>query len=495
MEAMGFSTEEPGQPAAEQSVQQAEIDSINEQAWAIRHAEVERAFELSQQALDRSTSGIFAHQPYLKGQSAGLTTQAFLNQDQGHLDLALTQALDALSILETLPNSRVTVDALRVINWIYYFIGDFGAAVDFGLRGLKLARELELVQEQAYCLDALAMVYGASGDTRQAIDSQEEAVRLIRVAGDANLESTILNNLAMNLMEAGQLSAALENGQAGLEIAQKNGWTEQVISILDTLGQIYQRMGDYPRSEQVFREGLQLTGQGKHDLSAVYCLLGLGASLLGQKEIMQAEVNTLKALELATRLGTRPVEVQCHQQLSEIYEQQGSLRQALEHYKRFYQLNQQVFNENSSKRLDILKIVFQMETARRDAEIYRLRTVALQHEVDERQRAETELKRLATLDPLTNLYNRRHFFHLANVHFQQADRFGLPLSAMMIDADYFKLINDQYGHAVGDDVICKISAFIREHLRMPPKRPAVTAFTPPGVAAPKSLFTSYSRPK
>ena len=64
-----------------------------------------------------------------------------------------------------------------------------------------------------------------------------------------------------------------------------------------------------------------------------------------------------------------------------------------------------------------------------------------------------EVQRLATLDGLTNVNNRRHFMELAQLAFENARRFGQPLSAMMLDVDHFKGINDRFGHHVGDQVL------------------------------------------
>jgi diguanylate cyclase (GGDEF)-like protein len=74
----------------------------------------------------------------------------------------------------------------------------------------------------------------------------------------------------------------------------------------------------------------------------------------------------------------------------------------------------------------------------------------LQVEIKERQRAETELRRLATYDSLTNALNRRAFLEGARAHFAQAKAAAIPLAMLMFDLDRFKQINDRYGHAAGD---------------------------------------------
>ena len=73
-----------------------------------------------------------------------------------------------------------------------------------------------------------------------------------------------------------------------------------------------------------------------------------------------------------------------------------------------------------------------------------------------------ELERLATIDGMTGIYNRRHFLTLADREWQRARRYDRPISFLMIDIDYFKLINDTHGHQVGDDMITHLARVTRE---------------------------------
>ena len=77
-----------------------------------------------------------------------------------------------------------------------------------------------------------------------------------------------------------------------------------------------------------------------------------------------------------------------------------------------------------------------------------------------------ELERLANTDYLTNLYNRRRFFQAAEDEFAGAIRSRNPISITLMDLDFFKRINDTYGHMVGDQVLIHIAKIIRMHCRV-----------------------------
>lgn len=75
-----------------------------------------------------------------------------------------------------------------------------------------------------------------------------------------------------------------------------------------------------------------------------------------------------------------------------------------------------------------------------------------------RERDETELYKLATIDMLTGLYNRRAFIDLAGREIARARRQKSPFAVLMIDLDLFKRVNDDYGHQAGDQVLADFAA-------------------------------------
>jgi diguanylate cyclase (GGDEF)-like protein/PAS domain S-box-containing protein len=76
-----------------------------------------------------------------------------------------------------------------------------------------------------------------------------------------------------------------------------------------------------------------------------------------------------------------------------------------------------------------------------------------------------QVHQLAITDALTGIFNRRHLFELASREFERARRFSRPLTLVMCDIDHFKLVNDTYGHLIGDQVLHMVAERFRRNLR------------------------------
>ena len=86
-------------------------------------------------------------------------------------------------------------------------------------------------------------------------------------------------------------------------------------------------------------------------------------------------------------------------------------------------------------------------------------------DITQRKQVEAELKHMATHDPLTGLYNRKVLDELLNNDIKRAIRYKHSLSVFMLDIDYFKKINDTYGHQAGDTVLHNFAGVIETSIR------------------------------
>ncbi len=91
--------------------------------------------------------------------------------------------------------------------------------------------------------------------------------------------------------------------------------------------------------------------------------------------------------------------------------------------------------------------------------------VRIAHNITERKKMEEELKKLASTDRLTQAYNRLKFEEIITREIERVKRYNQSLSMAMLDIDYFKKVNDTYGHLAGDYVLKTIADIVRENIR------------------------------
>ena len=100
-----------------------------------------------------------------------------------------------------------------------------------------------------------------------------------------------------------------------------------------------------------------------------------------------------------------------------------------------------------------------------DEESLVIGTVGVALQVTGRQTTDESMKYLATHDPLTDLANYRALLSAFDTELQRSDRTGRPFTALLLDVDGLKLINDRHGHLVGSKVLCRLANVLKRSCR------------------------------
>ncbi len=205
------------------------------------------------------------------------------------------------------------------------------------------------------------------------------------------------------------------------------------------------------------------------------CLLARGDAHSAREVLQDAAL-----LREETQVLDLPFDrMQVHQVLAEANEQLGDAQAALGHLRQAHALFEELVGRSARARFIALDVNHQLQQAQRErdsavslqrqAESDRKQlaelNAALQAKMDETQCLHAQLSEQALRDPLTGLHNRRYLFEVVPGLLELARRQSSPLCVVLLDLDHFKLLNDTFGHAAGDEVLTRFASLLLSTLR------------------------------
>ncbi len=299
-----------------------------------------------------------------------------------------------------------------------------------------------------------------AGQPKRALRVLEESLALERKLGAERMVGVTLVNLSDNALKDRNYTRAAQYAQESLASAQKTGDKTTEATARINLGQTYLGTGRLADGKKQFELGLQRLEQenNKPDLQAALREYGEALERAGDL------AGSLSAYHRERDISNELFEKRRQQamlELQEKYETEKKQRQ-IELLSRENQVKgAEIDNRRLQQRVWwLLALVFALAAAVVGLLYRKVRHTNAQLEVKN-----LELKAQSTLDPLTSLYNRRHFQdYMRSLKMQ--DHAGDTVGALfLLDVDHFKHINDNYGHAAGDAVLKMIAENLRIALR------------------------------
>lgn len=431
------------------------------------------------------------HQPWLY-QLARLTEAAALNiANRAHEGLQATS--EALAWAQLNENTSLSTLALLIRGDLYTGSGDFYTA----LQGLQQAEALATSEQvwfnKGVIASAIALVYEYRNENQLAIPKYQQAVDYQRQSGNSFQLSAALYGLGRAQKNIGQVETAETHLTESLALAKQAHSLNGMAYAQSELGRIDLIRGNLDSAEQTFRESLAIFEQTRLQPALFELNLTLANVLIVQKKLPDAKAH----IDLAYQYIDPQHMAEQTSILNEVYAMylavSGDVQQAYEMFNQVALIRNQLSSQQSAEKLHQIRAQHEVDLAERETRLLEQQNRLQQLQLESSQQRSTLLillsvglvvilallallmvrsvqaknhfKRLASIDSLTGLANRRAAQVAIQNQIDLAQRHQYPLSIAMGDIDFFKEINDRHGHAAGDRVLEAFGELCRSSLR------------------------------
>lgn len=332
-------------------------------------------------------------------------------------------------------------------------LGDLHEALVWGLKAVEAARELSDPLQLADILQSVGVVRARLGDHATALQHQLECLAVFDAAGDTRAMVSSLSNAGIAYKNLGRPAEAVSSLQRAIDVSRECGDEGMALRIGTNLSEPLRMLGRLDEALQAARlSQAHMQAAGMRD-AEVHCLLQTGLSLQALGDLDGAQAEMEQALARAGSAGTGAAHhlPKVHRALYHLHKEAQRFEQALQHHEAYHAAERALFNEASTRSMNALQVRFDLERARHEADLERLRSA--------------ELAALSQTDALTGLANRRHLDQRLLEDTARAWRQQHPLAFAIIDVDNFKRVNDRHGHPVGDAVLKALATLLHQHCR------------------------------
>jgi len=360
---------------------------------------------------------------------------------------------------------------------------------------LELANAAGDTRRQATNLGSLAMLAQGRGERDAAVWLLAQARRAVGYAPDPAQQARLAGVQARLAAAQNDAPGNLQALQEALAFATLAKAPRLEAQMLINLGDAYGRLGRPADALRMAERALPIV-RHHHDVRGERVLLNnIGIAKIGVGRIAEGKHDMAQALELWRRSGETGHQVQTLLEFGEALARAGDARGALELYHRERALSTELMQANRTIALKELQLRNDAEARQRDIELLgrdnALKTAALANRdlmqrigwllaavmalasvlaallyrrVRETHRklaaSHRQLQAQSERDPLTNLANRRHFQAVMATHAG-----GFEGALLLVDIDHFKRINDEHGHAAGDQVLVEVARRLDDAVR------------------------------
>lgn len=284
--------------------------------------------------------------------------QSVFNYDK--CEYMARQINDTLSISYAISNK-----ALIYLDW-----GVYDEALSLFLQGQELSQAMGLKEELAYNLTNIALVYHETKDLKKAKSYYNRALNVAREYDDYEMVSIVQHNLGDILHTEGNYDSALILLNKSMRYEMNNNRTLGIAQSKSMIANVYVAMGKYPLAFSYFEDAKSVFEKfgSKLDLANLYIDYAKAHEILSNDSLSISFYQ--KGLEIAIQINATSIIQVGYESASKNYERLEDFESALYYFKAFKELNDTIYNEHVSSRIEYMSL--KLENQEREKKLEKL---------------------------------------------------------------------------------------------------------------------------
>ncbi len=453
------------------------IQSLITQARALRHADPTGGISLAADAVSQARPLLAADASveHVELLARALWVKGHCERLSSALADAVADCSEAVALFSSIGNQQA--ESLARSQWgvALLQLGDLTGGLAQLERAMELSKAVGDEEHVSDCLVDIGIVNNLLGNDARAIELYQQAMVYFERSGDHYHHATCLSNAAVAHTSWGRRERQSGNELSALEhFRQARTLASQAIVVAErsedldflalryvTLAEAEREAGDLPACINTLETQLPLTEKLGSKRTQALCLKSIAAALIDRAQDGD-EARALNCLQAADTLCEEHSLAEIHppilHEFAKLHEKFNRPADALAAYKRFHDIEIRVHTQTAERDAKTLESRLRAEHMQKELDLAKLREAELTALNSRLHDQKLALERLAHIDSLTGLPNRRAW--LAGLEQAWANG-NNDVYVFLLDLDHFKAVNDTHGHRAGDDVLVATAKLVR----------------------------------